>query len=314
MSHLNVTIELDRLLPDIRARVRGTAKAPPLYAYRIHDSELDAIERALTGRVGHSGGLGRLEEAAFCLYGAGMFCRHHVDGPWAWRTITERLGVEADPRWLYPTVERGLAWWGREVLRLGPARQFLVSLACEGGLPLGLVRHRHTALGTYAARVLRDREVFADDRTPTIELARFRERTLPPSLRREVVYTLVAELIDGLTALRRALPDGIERPRAWLAAHRPDWADRLPLRVDGEGAEALLDLLLGQPRGGASVGVDLSVSAGLVRTTRGLRLRRWLELPRALTHAELEAALGALAADFDPDALADRGNSCPLAA
>ncbi len=272
--------DLKALLHRIRDRARATD--PPLYTYRVTDDELAALDASLRGRIGRAGGVGRLEEAAFCLYGAEVFCRHHADGPWTWRTITDRLGVEPAPRWLYPIVARGLAWWGRSVLRLGESRQFLVSLACEGGLPLELVRTRRTALGAYASRLLNDREAFGST-SPTGELARFHAGRLPRTLRNDVVYTLVASLVDRLVELRRTIPDGIDGPRAWLEQHRPDWTDALPLVVDDEQSGALLDLLLGQPRGESTPGATISVQAALDYTTHGWRLSRTLALPRTLS-------------------------------
>lgn len=299
-SHMNGGAAFDGTLRAIRDRAR--IHNPPLYAYRVTDDELAALEAGLRGRVGRTGGLGRLEEAAFCLYGAEVFCRDHADGPWKWRTITDRLGVEYAARWLYPTIARGLTWWGRAVHRVGEANQYLVSLACEGGLPLELVRSRHTALGGYASRVLSDREAFGAS-APTAEVARFHARRLPRTLRNDVVFALIAALVDALVELRRAIPDGVERPRAWLEQHHADWTDALPLRVDDEQSGALLDLLLGQPRGESTPGARISVQASLAYTTHEWRLTRALDVPRTLDTAELAEALSEIDSAFTADSL-----------
>jgi hypothetical protein len=73
----------------------------------------------------------------FCVYAAETFRQRHVGGPWTWETVFAELGhATPDYQSIYAWVEKRLRHSKRPLLksRLGH-REFLVTLACEGGIP-----------------------------------------------------------------------------------------------------------------------------------------------------------------------------------
>lgn len=130
----------------------------PLYAYKCSDkryAELKAMTHNLIAaerRGQDAPSLARL----FCLFAAETFCREHESGPWAWESVFRPLSITPPtPTKIGEWVERGLDWWRRPLLR-GTAgdRQFLVTIACEGGLPLKLLRNDNARLTQFFRSVL----------------------------------------------------------------------------------------------------------------------------------------------------------------
>jgi hypothetical protein len=90
----------------------------------------------------------------FCLYAAEWWRRNYESGPWAWHDLLEASGLGATiPRQrLYRIVHRGLTGWKRQMLSVAGQRAFLVTLACEGGVPLKLLHRDGTHLHRYFRR------------------------------------------------------------------------------------------------------------------------------------------------------------------
>ena len=92
---------------------------------------------------------------AFCLWASEWWHRNYEAGAWKWMPLLTTVGTpELAPggsRYgeLQDLVTRGLRAWGRSVYRVGPSRGYLVTLACEGGLPLKLILREQTHLRRY---------------------------------------------------------------------------------------------------------------------------------------------------------------------
>lgn len=186
---------------------------------------------------------------AFCLWAAEWWHRNYEEGPWSWRPLLAELGrvdfAPGEPRYceLQDLVARGLKAWDRRVLRVGSSRVFLATLACEGGLPMKVILRGHTHLRSYLKGVLEEYRLFGSAGILLSELAeRVRDR-LPKAWRQDVVYQLSGELIAEVWRLQREL-GGTETPVRDLDRTRPDWRDRLPLRVTDDVARTLLNGLL----------------------------------------------------------------------
>ena len=130
----------------------------PLYAYKVHDSEYERLKiemceqmpGVLRSRDNHS------FSAMFCMYAAETFRRQHVGGPWAWEIVFAEIG-HATPSYqaIYVWVEQGLQHFKRPLLRSRNGdREFLVTLACEGGLPLLLLHKENAHLSRYFRELL----------------------------------------------------------------------------------------------------------------------------------------------------------------
>jgi len=127
----------------------------PLYAYKWRDEEYERLKAVvreqmpgvLRGRDDHR------FAAMFCVYAAETFRRRHTGGPWAWETVFVEIG-HATPNYqaIYAWVEQGLQHFKRTLLKSRNGdREFLVTLACEGGLPLLLLHKENAHLSATSA-------------------------------------------------------------------------------------------------------------------------------------------------------------------
>jgi hypothetical protein len=131
----------------------------PLYAYKWHDEDYERLKATVREQM--RGALRGREDrrfaAMFCVYAAETFRRRHAGGPWTWEIVFAEIG-QATPveQSLYAWVEKGLQHFKRTLLRSrnGERREFLVTLACEGGLPLRLLHKENAHLSRYFRELL----------------------------------------------------------------------------------------------------------------------------------------------------------------
>jgi len=243
---------------EARSQQRPDAEKP-LYAYRCTNAELDELGEMLRTTTPPPIGYTQVTRggaAAFCLFASEWWRHNHEGGPWKWAGILEAVGWEdVQPLRLYPVIEQGLGYWGRPLLRIGPNRGFLITLACEGGLPLRLLQHEGAALRNYFLAVLEEFQLYRGGGVPARELASRTSSLLPRSLRQDVVYQVTGQLIDEVWQLQRRVGDSAT-PVLDLDRLDPTWRDRLPLLVDDDVARALLNPLVEKAaklaRGGAA--------------------------------------------------------------
>jgi hypothetical protein len=258
----------------------------PLYAYRTTVAELGALHDALRTHCATTTSLDTPTAGAFCLFGAEWFCRTYAGGPWAWRPILEATGFRGTTQALYGVVLRGLAFWHRPLIVSGPEREFLVTLGCEGGLPLGLLRgDGSAALHRFFRDLLGAREAY---RRPARELVAEVAHVLPPMLRQDVVFGLAAQLVDAVADLR--VTTGLAAdPVGHLDLHRPEWRETVPIRLDDEVARRLLSGLLRAPRAPAVEFIEVETRLSLEGVPRFERIARF---PATMRSEDLEQQLG----------------------
>lgn len=220
----------------------------PLYAYKCGDKKYAELrdlarENIVSAFVGKSAlQIGPI----FCLYAAETFCREHAEGAWTWETVFRPLDMDAPVhKYIHSWVERGLDWWRRPLIRgSNDGRRFLTSIACEGGLPLRLLRKENANLRLYFRAVLENYHASGFGGTEVAEaIARQHTHRLPPSLRQDVVFHLGGELIAAVSELQRQIGEDA-KPIAALDVQIPDWRRRFPLRLEEETAEALFGALI----------------------------------------------------------------------
>ena len=247
----------------------------PLYAYRCIDKYYGTLKEALSGWPNLQTGSLRLPpdrsfHAAFCLYAAETFRREHRGGVWAWNTIFEPLAIPVpDNPVLYDWITMGLQWWGRTVL-VNPNNGhhlYLVTIACEGGLPLHLLNDDNTRLRQFFTELLASwyRRGLQGVDEAELQAAQLARQILPPTLHMEVVHRLSAELITHIVRLQASLPDNAVNPIEELNQCNPNWRHQLPLRADDHIIENLLSPLLKHSRNLARAGrVDLKWTGVLI--------------------------------------------------
>ena len=245
----------------------------PLYAYQCRDPLYQTMAKQLPGalqRVGQKSFIDDSWNPMFCLYAAEWWRRNYSSGPWSWDGIYESIGwqsVTSHER--SERVANGLKWWKRTVFKREGRNLFLVTIACEGGLPLQLLQRENQYLGTYFNQILKERQKIRDFGGGTVELAERLSDRLPASLRQDSVYELSGRLVDAVSECRSRLGGIVEHPLRELDKLDPEWRASFPLRLDDEIARTLLRGLLQQ-----RVGVDKAITAtDFCTVSRGLVLR-----------------------------------------
>ncbi len=257
----------------------------PLYLLRVSDAELESLRAALAVELRSSDTQSASECAAFCLWAAVRFRRAYQGGPWTWRLVLEPLAYSPPARRLYEVVRKGLSFLGRGILSGPLGTEYLFTLACEGGLPLWLLRSEGAHVRRFFRDLLRERETYPH--TSSIELAwRASASVLPESLRNEILVGLSAALVDEIAQLRRRAPPSAS-PELWLDRYDPGWRSRLPIETDDELANELVrGLLEARAPTPARIGIDSFLSLDPPR------LHRKLTLPGMLRADEVSKRFG----------------------
>ncbi|MFZ1640118.1 MAG: STY4851/ECs_5259 family protein [Candidatus Contendobacter sp.] len=228
----------------LRERGLSAPDERPLYAYRCSDGEYEIARKRVCNLI-RNRELFRREDPIlpilFCLFAAEAWRRHHEAGPWKWQTVLREVdaaGIEHST--LVGWVERGLRYWRRKLIVNSSGREFLLTIACEGGLPLNLLRREGSGLRRYFRALLEELPRY--DKV-SVELGRelaerLRDR-LPSGLRQEVVYQLSGKLITTIWDLQAQVV-GNSDPIGALNRLKPDWRDDLPLSLGDTVTEVLL--------------------------------------------------------------------------
>jgi hypothetical protein len=266
-----------------------------LYQYRCTDDEFASLQATLQQPVAIGGSESAKRRVLveyspmFVLFAAEWWRRHHVGGPWKWEPIFRAIGLEIrNIVEIYPAVQRGLrGYWGRELLRGGHRTMFLVTLACEGGLPLQLLRNHGGRLKTFFRKLLEEYGRYGGTQD-AVDIARSLEDELPGQLRQDIVFELGALLIKEIWALR-AKVKGENDPIATLDSVDPQWRDRLPLEANDEIVEAFLRDLVEVTLWQSS---DFQYVRTLHKTESGFEIRGELNAPPSVSLPFLAARVG----------------------
>ncbi|HOW76205.1 MAG TPA: STY4851/ECs_5259 family protein [Candidatus Competibacteraceae bacterium] len=277
----------------------------PLYAYKMRDDTYADLRIHFHQIIfwDSQGRLAKRFAPLFCLYAAETFRREHAEGSWAWETIFKPMKIDAPSQLLIADwVEKGLKWWRRPVLRSKSGhRLLLMSIACEGGLPLRLLQQENAHL-TQFFRILLETYYRAGQGGEQVAetMARQQAHRLPRSLQQDPVFHLAAALIAKIGELQASLGEAVD-PVAALDEKAPNWRRNLPLRLDDQAAETLLTGLVrrsgelvreaaGRPRW----------RGGLRETSQGWRVEKHLELPDWASNAQIAGWIGSPVTDQPP--------------
>ena len=278
----------------LAARGLSESNGQPLYRYRIGPEEFDELGAVLAQelRVPLSGPrrIGPKGAMAFCLWASEWWHRNYEAGAWKWMPLLKALGTPGlapgGSRYgeLQKLVSRGFRAWGRSVYRVGPSRGYLVTLACEGGLPLKLILREQTHLRRYLKGVLEEFKYFGTTDTPSRDLAERLRGRLPRAWRREVVYELSGELIEAVWLLQHELEE-TDTPVQDLDRKVPGWRDEFPVRISDDVARTLLnDLLIEAVKVARRARIDVRWNVDLAPVSNGdWELRGSFHIPATIS-------------------------------
>ncbi len=242
----------------------------PLYAYQCSDALFNTMAKTLARARQQLGARSYLDDSwdpMLCLYSAEWWRRNYESGPWSWDGIYQSLDwgkSEASER--TKSIQNGLKWWKRTVQQKSGRNLYLVTIACEGGLPLRMLQRENQYLGKFFRETLREQQLTRESGVTTRQLAEDLGHILPESLRHDTVFELAGLLIDEVVRCRQLLGGATEYPLTQLDKLDADWRSRFPLRLDDDIARTLLSGLLTE-----RVSSAMAVSADICHVARSLR-------------------------------------------
>lgn len=256
----------------LRTRKLARPDGQPLYRYRMEDSEYEQAKKMLR-RLARAGRLVDPDSRAGALFVA--YCAE-----WFRRESTSTFLRWDDPEPdLFPSVPyaskqalstAGLEYWRRPLRRTAHAREFLLTVALEGGFPVRILAEgAHGWLKEYLRAIMRRAIAWRVDRPDEIlAIAEEVRGRMRKSYQHDDFVALCSDLVASLLELRRKAeaesPGGV-RNSALLDAKHPGWREELPIYVPAEDEALVAELLSGL--------LDEKMT-GL--TTDGVEVRRYL--------------------------------------
>ena len=269
-----------------------------LYAYRCTAEEFDSLTQALS-RTSLDIIYAHPQVRAFVLYAAEWWQRRYDGHHWAWEPLLESINWRVHYPDLYEPVRAALRWWRVDLVRLPTSIRYLGTFACQGGLPLGLVGDADSRVVQYLRAVLKytaEYREFVDD---AIHLAQEQTHLLhPPTLRRDYVFRLVADLIEAVLDLQDDAQG--EDPISTLDQVRLDWRKTMPLSFEDKRARDLLNSLLREAVQVRPSANDFRVERFLRKTSVGWRLGARVRLPASISAERLGRHLNVSECDLPP--------------
>lgn len=268
-----------------------------LYAYRCTADEFDSLAEVLSHNA--PDGITNGATRAFVFYAAEWWQRRYDGHHWAWEPLLASIEWHIHYPDLYEPVRAALRWWQVDLVRLPTSIRYLGTFACQGGLPLGLVGDADSRVVQYLRAVLKhtaEYRKFVDD---AIDLARDQQHLLcPPTLRRDYVFRLAADLIEAVLDLQNDAQG--EAPISTLDQERPGWHKTMPLAIENERARDLLTSLLHEAVQVRPPIDDFRVERFLRRTSVGGRLGARVRLPASISAEHLARYLNVSGGDLPP--------------
>lgn len=263
-----------------------TADGRWLYRYRLTGEAFARLQADLARKTtagleqGHA-------PALFVLWASEWFRRCYRGGGHRWADLAAALGIVEDQALFRRITGVGLRAWRRPIIAADAGREFLGSLAREGGFPTAALEDGGgwalAALKAVVAPLLAGAAA-GEDRAR--ELAELQKPRLPQLFRDDEFVALCADLALAIVTLRREA-DGpaaaMDLPViAWLELHRPGWQARLPLSTSDKAAEVLVERLM---KVEAVSGAAVSVERFLQRAGDG----GWHEAARVMLDGALDS-------------------------
>lgn len=264
----------------------------PLFSYKCKTEEFDELKALLSNivkQIQKSNALEKLHlifpgiERLFVLYCAEWWRRNYADGPWKWLPIFESLGwPNFDFKNRSNLVERGIRYWKRALLQPVRDREYLLTVACEGGLPVNIIQKDYNYLRSFLKAVLNDVVTYFSSGIEANEIAELHKDYLPKSLQQPVLIELSAMLISTIWELQSRITQSVD-PVEELDRVSPDWRNKLPLSLEDEAANMLLIALLQQAKKLRShVSSRLAVKRKLIQINKNWQLQAELTLPETI--------------------------------
>lgn len=245
----------------------------PLYQYPLDEkaySEAGSIIKNLKNSLGTN--IPWLDKL-FVLYAAHWFRRECYSTAYTWddlKIVPDFVNTQNRGK----IVERGFKLWKIIPIENGNGRQWLQTLALNGGIPAKLIAdEKETWFDKYLNSIMRDPTAHIDDNGLSLKETCLQPKHLNhliEGFRDEIIVNQAAKLLESVIGWRREVPSGFSDIESlkWLDQHYPDWRDHFILHVDGMGASLrnLISRLLGLSIPKAPVGLTAKRFIRLIKS------------------------------------------------
>ncbi len=277
----------------------------PLFAYRCTLEEFNSLksllikaEKNVDGtklHLGYALSTGYL----FTLYCAEWWRRYYIGGVPKWLPIIESLGWDHNT-WntRIEFVVKGLRYWKRDLIQTGAAKQYLFSVASEGGIPISALEREGASFKHFLKAVIREYGHYASSGLSAERIAQDNLYRLPSTWQQEQIAALAGKIVEQVWSLKTKIGDSTE-PVKTLNAVYPEWNTEFPLELESEQAETLVNSLLTIAR------VVASGDSQVLRVERNLDVGHggWLLSAKLFLPKELDLdqiiAMGSMASAHD---------------
>lgn len=234
----------------LQARDLGQPDGRPFHRYRMTDREFESgrtLLRVLAtkGRLVPSNRNACGIFAAFC---AEWFRREAKSTFRKWDALAPDIFPAIHGNQKREMAEVGLLFWHRRVIEIDGAKEYLLSLALEGGVPVRIIAEEGAGwLRDYLRRLLRH-AIAAHELQAVRSFAHDESYRVKLSYRHDTFVDLCAELVTELAKWRALVESealsGID-PVSFLDAKYPAWKDTIPVYLPPGGDSAARVLLTG---------------------------------------------------------------------
>lgn len=261
----------------------------PLYRYRLGAEGYEELTNLLLERAKQLQKNNGTHAALIVLWASAWFRRAYEGGTRRYQDLNAAIGATLEERDWPELIKQGLDWWKRPVIRRSGTRQWLLTVAVEGGFPIRVLQSGEGWLSRYLNEVVGrllslSEEPSADD---AFAIAEGSEGKLREAYRQEAFIALAADLALAIVKLRRRAEKEAPNlpPSAVLDHIHPTWRDELPIATDTNVARQLVDGMLATKK----IARGLTGGAGCVRLLRRHK-EGWRTGVRLSLEGEIEAA------------------------
>ena len=226
------------------------ADGRPLYQYRVSQQQFDSLYELLklSSLMGTREVLKMRDwDACFVMFAAEWWRRHYT-GNWGWDEVFSYVNLDQASIAVYQRndlIQSGLRKWRREIRkRQDGSRQFLGTVATEGGLPM----HQLSVSGSggWLHRVLRPVLIkHITKKIPVDSLLINCKDSIPKSYQSDEVISILEDIVTAIAILKGKYQlEEHDSPIQWLDENEPLWRGQFPLPLENDVATSLLNELV----------------------------------------------------------------------
>jgi hypothetical protein len=266
-----------------------------LYAYRCTDRVYGNIKKTVKENINSvlAGNEVVGFKALFCIFAAETWTRYY-SGDRSYDFFFQVLDEPVpDQNLIRDWIRDGIKWWRLSLRQGNNHTRYFDTIACEGGLPLNLLKTDQNAgitryLKEFLEQYYKHTDSLEFEPEKLAEEIALRQR-LPNAWRDKSVYQSVIQLVDAIIKLQARVPNAID-PVLALDNLEPNWRRVLPISsVEDEVIVSLIKTLLGDIESLTKINKPLRWQRRLIELQGAWQILQSIELPREFSGERLLA-------------------------